>query len=354
MVSSESRKRSRLLTALAVLLWVTTQLAGMPAWGAPTNEQLLSFLKAADQEFLDEFTLDSYVVYPFDPTVGNPGRVLRQLTATRRGDSLVTRSTFVRPVFPVGSPMGGGQIEAISRDGRRFVSLATEVLTLQEPDFIGVLRGFHLDAVVEEDASLSYDPESPGWRGATLAIPDPTKGGYTHEDSLALLTAGRDFSKRIERIVSVREVEDGLLLCMAEGTAHNKPYKWELAVEPRAGYLVRRARAWNPNNGFESFCIENHGTQWFGDIAIPNDGIFWAGTFPDRRDEVRHKYEVTFASYRDSANSDLVDSARELFHEGLPIGTDVFDFRSGDEVPEVYTIGEAEQKQVTTADAERQ
>jgi hypothetical protein len=329
---------------LVVLLCVIPQLAGSAARRVPAGRRLLSLLRRADQEYLDEFTLKCRAVYPYNPMQGFPCRVLRQLTATRSDYSLVTESTFVQQLFPLGDPRGGLHVDTLSRDGRQYVGLKMEIMTLHEPDFVGVLGRYDFEVVVEDDGSLSRDPKSTGgYRAAHLAVPDPTKGLRTTEHLVALLTAGRDFSRRIKRITRVSKGEDGLLHCTADGTAYNKPCKWELVVEPRAGYLVRRARAW-AQNGFEYFNIENRGTKRFGKVTVPAEATFWAGTFPDRRDEVRHKYEVTFSSYKAAADASLMRQVRKMFHEELPIGTEVHDFRGGEENPKPYTIGEPKPK----------
>jgi len=343
--NKEIRCRACLCALLVVALCAIPQLAGSAARRVPAARQLLSLLRQADREYLDEFMLNCRAVYPYNPRRSLPCRVLRQLTATRSGYSLITESTFVKQLFPLGDPRGGGNVDTMSRDGRRYVGLKMEIVTLHEPDFVGVFERDDLEVVVEDDGSLSYDPAGGGYRVAHLAVPDPTKGLRTTEHLLALLTAGRDFSRRIKRITRVRQGQDHLLHCTADGTAYNQPCKWELVVEPRAGYLVRRARASAPN-GFEHFNIENRGTKRFGKVAVPAEATFWAGTFPDRRDEVRHKYEVTFTSYKDAADSKLIKKARAMFHEKLPVGTEVRDFRSGEENPEPYTVGEPKRKAV--------
>ena len=343
-VIKEMRRRACLCGLLVVLLCAIPQLAGSAARRVPAGRQLLSLLRRADRQYLDEFTLKCRAVYPYNPRRGFPCRVLRQLTATRSGYSLVTESAFVKQLFPLGDPRGGRKVDTISRDGREYIGLKIEILTLHEPDFVGVLERDDLEVVVEDDGALSRDPKSTGgFRVAHLAIPDPTKGLRTTEHLLALLTAGRDFSRRIKRISGVREGEDGLLHCTADGTAYNKPCKWELVVEPRAGYLVRRARAWAPN-GFEYFNIENSGTKQFGKVTVPAEATFWAGTFPDRRDAVRHKYEVTFTSYKAAADAELIKRTRKVLRQEIPVGTEVTDFRSGEQNPQPYIVGEPKRK----------
>jgi hypothetical protein len=344
-MTKEMRCRACLCALLVVLMCVIPQLAGSAARRGPTGGQLLSLLRRADREYLDEFTLKCRGVYPFNPMRGFPCRVLRQLTATRSDYSLVTESTFVKQLFPLGDPRGGRKVDTMSRDGRQYVGLKMEIMTLHEPDFVGVLERDDAAAVVEDDGALSRDPKSPGFRHAVLDIPGPTKPLRTTEDLLALLTAGRGFSEWIRQITLVRQGDDGLLHCTADGRAYNKPCKWELVVEPSAGYLVRRARAWAPN-GFEYFNIENHGTKRFDRVTVPAEGTFWAGTSPDRRDEVRHKYEVTFTSYKAAADAELIKQARKLLREEVPVGTEVTDFRGGEENPQPHIIGEPKRKSV--------
>jgi hypothetical protein len=341
-VNKEIRCRACLCVLLVVTLCVIPQLAGSAARRGPAARQLLSLLKRADREYVGEFTLKCRAAYPYNPMRGFPCRVLRQLTATGSDYSVVTESTFLKQLFPLGDPRGGLKVDTMSRDGRQYVALKTEIMTLHERDFVGVLETDDL-VVVEDDGSLSRDPKSPGFRMAHLDIPSPTKPRRTTEDLLALLTGGRGFSEWIQIITSVRQGQDGLLHCTADGRAYNQPCKWELVVEPRAGYLVRRARAWAPN-GFEYFNIENRGTKRFGRVKVPAEGTFWAASAPDRRDEVRHKYEVTFTSYKAAADANLIRRARKLLHEELPIGTEVHDFRNGDEHPQPYTISEPKRK----------
>jgi hypothetical protein len=256
---------------------------------------------------------------------------------------LVTESTFVKQLFPLGDPRGGLHVDTMSRDGRQYVGLKMDIVTLHERDFVGVLERDDFDVVVEDDGALSRDPKSPGFRRAVLDIPGPTKPRRTTEDFLVLLTAGRGFSEWIQRITGVREGEDGLLHCTADGRAYNQSCKWELVVELRAGYLVRRARAWAPN-GFEYFNIENSGTKRFGKVTVPAEGTFWVSTSPDRRDEVRHKYEVTFTSYKGATDAELIKRAQELLRKEIPAGTEVTDFRGGEENPQPYIVGEPKPK----------
>ena len=196
-VIKEMRRRACLCGLLVVLLCAIPQLAGSAARRVPAGRQLLSLLRRADRQYLDEFTLKCRAVYPYNPRRGFPCRVLRQLTATRSGYSLVTESAFVKQLFPLGDPRGGRKVDTISRDGREYIGLKIEILTLHEPDFVGVLERDDLEVVVEVDWRFPSGP--PGHSGSNQGSQDNRAPSGASDGGPRFLQAHQENQRRPRR-----------------------------------------------------------------------------------------------------------------------------------------------------------
>jgi hypothetical protein len=79
-----------------------------------------------------------------------------------------------------------------------------------------------------------------------------------------LWSTGRGFAKFVYELTSAVELEDGTIKCLGPGTDSGASQgRWELVVDPAAGYLVRSAKYYEPDAleaDTPAFVITNSGT----------------------------------------------------------------------------------------------
>ena len=86
-----------------------------------------------------------------------------------------------------------------------------------------------------------------------------------------LWSLGRFYSKSIDEITEVQESDSGRITVSALGTkGRSFAGRWELVIEPDAGWMVREARFYKDDiphrAGYE---MKNSGTSWSGAHCIP-------------------------------------------------------------------------------------
>lgn len=141
---------------------------------------------------------------------------------------------------------------------------------------------------------------------------------------------GRGYAKYLEVLNTCEVSENGMLRVEGKGRAYNKQCNWQLVLDPSAGYLVRSAKAWSPENGFEYISVESKGTEESQGILWASSGVFWEAGFPNRLQDRFDKYEVTFADYSHTIATELLDRCRRDLRTAIPIGTEIYDYRGGD------------------------
>jgi hypothetical protein len=325
-----------------VIIALGASTVAMPGEVQFTGGRILTVLQQSDKEYLMEFTLSCTVEFPAEPMAGRPKPATYELVLTGRGDVQAARSNYVATSVPL-VPFGG-----LPSDGRnQGLWLETSNLFLLEDSFVGTLHTV-VPAAENPDGSLAYDrlaydEGQTGAHSAQLDLNDRTRPRRTFLDLIALFTAGRGFGEYIHDIVAVSADESGLVECEANGVNYRQEdCQWRLTIDPAAGYMVRRAHAWNPATGFVYVDVTSVGTQWFGDVALPTQGIFRRPHHPEHHTDEYTKHNVGFTSYVPQADVELFALARSRLRENLPLGTRVFDFRETPDKPAVYVIGEDE------------
>ena len=83
-----------------------------------------------------------------------------------------------------------------------------------------------------------------------------------------LWAMGRGYSAFINRISSIKRLDDGRLAVKAEGK-NEFPHRWALVIDPQAGYLVRNSKFLGSDGDAPHFEIRTFGTKWIGSVSIP-------------------------------------------------------------------------------------
>ncbi len=129
---------------------------------------------------------------------------------------------------------------------------------------------------------------------------------------------GRGYSRHITEVKSVSKAESGLWKVTAEGLdiASRPGAKWELLIDPDAGYMVRSARVLDARK--QTTSIANSGLRRYGDRWVPEKALC-KGAFADA------SFQIESAS--PEADVALLNRFKAAVRPPYPIGTVIHDRR---------------------------
>jgi hypothetical protein len=136
---------------------------------------------------------------------------------------------------------------------------------------------------------------------------------------------GRFFSKQIDRITSVEETMDGRIVVVASGKkGKSQNGRWELEIEPAAGWMVRKARFyWDINTNSINVEMRNEGTVWSGSYCIPKEAVINAwGSIKGRETE-----RLTFETVVEKFDEQLYSDAQKAVAENKTPTLTIHDYR---------------------------
>jgi len=163
-----------------------------------------------------------------------------------------------------------------------------------------------------------------------VALYDPVTRLDASDIYIPVLSAGHGFSLLLDKFVSAPVLQGKTLRCRALGRCPGgQVCNWTVQIEPGAAYMVRKAEATNPENGFVIARMENTGLQWFSAGPVPERARFTVdpnlhGTSPTSA------YELSFQNLTDKPDMALLRASEELLRGSYPTGTALLDYRRGE------------------------
>jgi RNA polymerase sigma factor (sigma-70 family) len=156
-----------------------------------------------------------------------------------------------------------------------------------------------------------------------------------------LWLVGRGYARHLESISSIEPLAGGRLAVNAKGKVfYSRATKWELVVEPAAGYLVRSATYYVDDSDRTltkpRYVITTSGLLRFGSLALPEK-------FEQRdplsvQDQPFHRSgTVTSASLK--GDPAFLDETAAMFQAPFPVSTEVADNRSNPPVHLNFSAG---------------
>jgi hypothetical protein len=92
---------------------------------------------------------------------------------------------------------------------------------------------------------------------------------------------GRGFSRRLERIATLKPSPDGMLDVFAESGKQSLGLRWHLKIDPSAGYLVRSARGFKADEAEPSYATSNLGMMSATGRFLPHTAQLSEGASSD-------------------------------------------------------------------------
>jgi hypothetical protein len=324
-----------LMTATA---WLIVLCATTTAFADTSGQSVLLKLTDFDSLVLDDFTLRAEVLHPQSHRPKpDSERLFKDVTITSKDGVWAARSDIsdekmAPPKYPGLSQ--ALQSEDYDRSGNILVWRPTCRSVLYEEDLRGVYRTTRLFRV------------SPTGPVAVEEAPDTVElyrpeGALEQADIyISVLASGRGFSRLVDAITEavVSRENPKLLDCKAVGRyPDGTRCIWQLAIEPDATYIVRKAKCVREDNGFVLADMENFGTKWFEKGPVPERARYifapkYYGTSPESA------FEITYMAWDDKTDEDLIDRNRRLLRSPYPPGTTVLDYRVNSRKPLRYDV----------------
>jgi RNA polymerase sigma factor (sigma-70 family) len=159
---------------------------------------------------------------------------------------------------------------------------------------------------------------------------------------MPLWRVGRGFAKYLERISSVEALENGRLAIKVEGKpSYSRATKWEMIVEPAAGYLVRSATYYVDDSdrtiAKPRYVITTSGVKRFGSLALP-EKYEQRDPFMDKEQPFYKSGAVTAGSLK--GDKQFLEATAAMFQRPFPIRTAVADNRSNPPVHLTFAAGQ--------------
>lgn len=160
---------------------------------------------------------------------------------------------------------------------------------------------------------------------------------------MPLWRVGRGYAKYLERISAVEALENGRLAIKVEGKpSYSRATKWEMVVEPAAGYLVRSATYYVDDSDRTlvrpRYVITTSGLRRFGLLALP-EKYEERDPFMDREQPFNKSGTVTAGSLK--GDKQFLEATAAMFQPPFPVSTQVADNRSNPQVHLTFPAGEA-------------
>ena len=199
----------------------------------PTPTELLVILRNTDTTYEKGFTARGTRVEPAETGAGE----LFDWVVTMGDDRVVVQRQHVENA---NHPRRQGKSETTIYVG---------------PERMGTIHGSRLWAdgkLIDAKPYVTFEPVGPNY---DLLI------------GRLLWPLGRGYTRRIDRITSVRQVSSGLLKVTAAND-DGLMSRWELTVDPAAGYLVRQAKGYRGNDATPSFIVDGGGVITGGGVSV--------------------------------------------------------------------------------------
>jgi hypothetical protein len=190
----------------------------------------------------------------------------------RRADAEYAKGFTVRGTRVESAPAGPGRLVAWT------ITMGDERLVLEQRD---VEDADHPPAEGRCEYTIYAGPERMGsihgnrlWVDGQLidakphATFEPVGSTYDLLIGRALWPLGRGFSRCADRITSVSAARNGLLEVAAEEENIGVARRWELLVDPSAGYLVRAAKGYSRDEAEPSMVVETAGVLTGGGRSV--------------------------------------------------------------------------------------
>jgi len=302
-----------LMLGAALVLW-----GSWVALAQLAKDEVFENLKQADAAFMRGFTVTATRVLP--PWDSGAPEVTMKWQMTLEGP----RCAVIEKAISHGSPSHVRSVRGAfgrkrSEDDNWVVNFPRLRYSYYGPDLSAIYDGNTVSTVgpagniVREDTcdlALFFDPGSD--------VP-------TFARDYGLRSMGRGFSRFIERVTDVKELAGGKFDLCAEGRLNDSyPGRWELVIEPEAGWMVREARFLNRHGRFVKE-MTNEGLIRAGPLAIPKTSeMDWPTTI-----SLDSKIGVNFETVRAGFDEELFQRAREAVVGPHPPGTMISDRRGG-------------------------
>jgi hypothetical protein len=214
------------------------------------SAELLQRLRNADAKFLRSFTLEAETTWAVNAEVREPLHVTNAVKIVRQGDTWAFGSDVTRTErFKVEA--GHGETQASGDGDIAYPALKQWILWKPTDVHTRTAYASTRDQIHQDDAN------------------DPLQHWQLY---ISVLGTGRGYARYLESIQSIDESPTGTITCVAAGVFPNPgtvACRWELEVEPDAGFLVRKARVTSETGErvLGEFSNEGHLETILGTIA---------------------------------------------------------------------------------------
>lgn len=318
------KTRQTLTLFLLTVLLLTTHGGTAPAAISPAGD-LKDILENYDHQFLSSFRLELDATLPTHmDTVHGHSQAIIIATSAPHGQHLdLVRSTidpiqYLKTGSFIGAPSSGTMV--LNYDKHLAISL-------EDQDW----------RIRRDPESIAVDASSKPTRPAKMIAPRLDIYPKGHQDAANLfyryiLPLGRGYAQLLDRVTDASTDPNGIITVQAEGTLFS-PYRgtWNLEVDTRAAYLVRKAtftRQGAPNPGL--ICEASHLHE--GAIPIYEEGSLRLST--------NYLIQVKLKQYSSTPTDALSLRAKvkdTISSETLPESSTIMDFRSidSDHIPRI-------------------
>ncbi|MGH7930985.1 MAG: hypothetical protein ACREQV_24705, partial [Candidatus Binatia bacterium] len=192
----------------------------------------------------------------------------------------------------------------------------SKVLTLEDHDVTGLFSS-HVEMTINpKDEVVNTAPVH-----NLILLRNPGDRTYVMWYYPILWTAGRGFSEGVEVFTDIEQPEpSGLIPVKARGWLFQKQQagRWELLLDPKARYMVRRAAFYPQGHDKPKLVVENKDIQQDGNCFYPKTGVL---QYEDTT------YTVQFDMAALDTDEQLFEEVKDHLTEPFPPGSQVHDQR---------------------------
>jgi len=265
-----------IIVVVALLVMVTGARAeeGSP----PTASDLLHALRAYDEVYRSGLTATGRFDCIQSPETGGQ-RVPVEFRLMWSPSALALREVAAGTVAPPEEPSLGkkkGSRLIASQKGTPTVRVRTYTLLHAEGS---AQLSAYLGKQKNPRQALELDDTAFNW---VLTLYPPKDLSLELWGEKLLWVMGRGYSGHLEKILKVATSPEGMIQCSASGRGPGSMQgKWELLVEPRAGYMVRNAKFFPSRQSSALIEIKNSDPIVKSDRQIPRTGEWGDRFFTD-------------------------------------------------------------------------
>lgn len=320
-VGSGVSSRPRVVAAVGILLVLF--MAALRLGASEANTDLLKKLKNFDTVYLAALSAEAQVASP--PALTGPGNYESnlQLRLSIDGPRRVAIEEAARPeIRYVAEDKNAAALRRSAVDyddaGNMEVSVREKVVTLFDENvsaqtitdtFYSVTPAHEVKQTFQSTILSRCAPEA-----STLVLPLRR----------TLWSLGRGYADFLEEVTAVEQLADGLVKISATGIFdRGDPGRWELEVDPKASYLVRRAFFYAPNAKRPCVSMTNSDVRLNENCQYPGKA-----TFVFNVAGLEQSHHFTFAEARLDARHAYFKMAKEMVDGPLPPNCIVNDYRT--------------------------